>query len=75
MIRWKTQLDKDVTLAQAISMVRQSEEIKRQQTDISGDVNSAVDSAMANEHKQSYKAEPHAQARPATQHSKTNHRI
>lgn len=34
----RMQLDKDLTLAKAITMARQSEEIKRQQTDLRGEV-------------------------------------
>lgn len=35
----RMQLDKDLTLAKAITMARQSEEIKRQQTDLKGEAN------------------------------------
>ena len=49
------QLDKNLTLTKAICMARKLDEIKWQQTDIRGNVNSAADAVMANKHKQSYK--------------------
>ena len=58
-------MDKDITLAKAISMATQSWEIKQHQTDIKGYANRAVDAVMANKHKQLYKAKPCVQARPA----------
>lgn len=52
----RMQLDKDFTLAKAITMARQSEEIKRQQTDLRGEANASKVAVDAVHFK---KAKPH----------------
>lgn len=66
----RMQLDKDLTLTKAINMARQSEEIKRQQTDLRSEMTSSskieVDAVHASKGKPwaVNKGQPHAQAKP-----------
>lgn len=67
------QLDKDLTLTKAITMAWQSEEIKRQQTDLRGEMSAskaAMDAVHINRGKQhKYKIKEQTQGQPKTKHT------
>lgn len=48
----RMQLDRDLTLEKALNMARQSEMIKRQQTDLRGEAKGEIDAVMAKHKKQ-----------------------
>lgn len=48
----RMQLDRDLTLEKALNMARQSEVIKRQQTDLRGEAKGEIDAVMAKHRKQ-----------------------